>query len=114
MMKTYIRFWKHPAACEQVLVYGSGTKPVTHLSRVRVRRIGVDALVVDDVLEGSVHETAIAAVVAVFAGTVHQVLGAEVHQLPGGFGQLALQGPGGTEGPAGTAGTLDLRRAALL
>lgn len=60
----------------------SPIKPVTHPSRVGVRSIGVDAVVVDDVLEGFVHEAAVAAVVAVFGRTVHQVLGAEVHQLP--------------------------------
>lgn len=80
---------------------------VTHPSNVGVRGFRVDAMVVDDILEGSGHEAAVAAVVAVPGGAVHQVLGTEVHQLPGGLGQLALQGPRSTEGPAGAAGTLD-------
>lgn len=77
-----------------------------HLSFVGIRRVRVDALVVDDVLEGSVHVAALAAVVAVFAGAVHQVLGAQVNQPPGGLGQLPLQGPRGAEGPAGATGAL--------
>lgn len=93
---------------------GGRIKAVTHLSLVRVRRVRVDALVVVDVLEGFVHEAAVAAVVSVLSGTVHQVLGAEVHQLPGLLGQLALQGPDGTEGPAGAARTLDSKEGGLL
>lgn len=81
-------------------------RPVAHLSFVGIRRLRVDALVVDDVLEGSVHVAAVAALVAVFARTVHQVLGAEVDQLPRGLGQLSLQGPRGAEGPAGATGAL--------
>lgn len=46
---------------------GFGLCPIMHLSSVGIRRLRVDALVVDDVLEGSVHVAAIAAVVAVFA-----------------------------------------------
>lgn len=63
-------------------------------------------MVVDDVLEGAAHVAAVAAVVAVFARAVHQVLGAQVHQLPGGLGQQPLQSPNGAEGPAGAAGAL--------
>lgn len=63
-------------------------------------------MVVDDVLEGVVHVAAVAAVVAVLSGAVHQVLGAQVHQLPCGLGQQPLQGPRGAEGPAGAAGAL--------
>lgn len=77
-----------------------------HLSSVGIRGLRVDALVVDDVLEGSVHVAAVAAVVAVFARAVHQVLGAQVHQPPRGLGQLPLQGPRGAEGPAGATGAL--------
>lgn len=80
---------------------------MTHRSGVGVRGFRVDAVVVDDVHEGFVHVAAVAAVVAVLEGAVHQVLGTEVHQLPSGLGQLALQGPRSAEGPAGAAGTLD-------
>lgn len=80
---------------------------VTHPSDVGVRGFRVDATVADDVPEGFVHVAAVAAVVAVAEGAVHQVLGTEVHQLPGALGQLALQGPHSAEGPAGAAGTLD-------
>lgn len=81
-------------------------KAVAHHSSVGIPRLRVDAAVVDDVLEGSVHVAAVAAVVAVFAGAVHQILGAQVHQLPRGLGQLSLQGPRGAEGPAGATGAL--------
>lgn len=70
-------------------------------------------MVVDDVLEGTVHEASVAAVVAVLAGTVHQVLGAEVHQLPCQLGQLTLQGPCSTEGPARATSTLDRKEQLL-
>lgn len=52
------------------------------------------------------HVAAVAAVVSVLSGTVHQVLGAQVYQLPGGLGQLSLQGTRSAEGPAGAAGAL--------
>jgi len=61
-------------------------KAATHRCSVRVRGLRVDAPVVDDVLEGFVYVAAVAAVVSVLARAVHQVLGAEVHQLPGGLG----------------------------
>lgn len=85
-----------------------------HLSSVGIRGLRVDALVVDDVLEGSVHVAAIAAVVAVFARAVHQVLGAQVDQPPRGLGQLPLQGPRSTEGPAGATGALQWKQIPLL
>ena len=44
------------------------------LSLVRIRLLSVDAPVVLDVLEGSVHESAIAALVAVFPAAVYKVL----------------------------------------
>lgn len=81
----------------------------THHSLVRVGLVRVNALVVDDILEGLAHEATIAALVAVFGGAVHQVLGAEVYQFACGLCQLALQGPSRAEGPAGATGELRKR-----
>lgn len=63
-------------------------------------------MVVLDVLEGLVHETAVAALVALGPGTVHQVLLAQGHHLAGLPVVLALQSAGGAESPAGAALTL--------
>lgn len=63
-------------------------------------------MVVLDVLEGLVHQTAVAALVALGPGTVHQVLLAQRHQLAGLPEVLALQSAGGAESPAGAALTL--------
>lgn len=73
----------------------------THLSSIGIPSLRVDALVVDDVLEGLAHEATIAAFVSIFTRTVHQVLWTQVYQLPRDLGQLALKGPRRTEGPAG-------------
>ena len=78
----------------------------THAGFVGVGLLRVDPLVCDDVAEGQVHGAPRAAVVPEAGGAVHQVLRAEVHQLPRGLGQLALQGPHGTEGPARPTGAL--------
>lgn len=59
-----------------------------------------------DVLEGLVHQTAVAALVALGPGTVHQVLLAQRHQFAGLSEVLALQSAGGAESPAGAALTL--------
>lgn len=63
-------------------------------------------MVVLDVLEGLVHQTAVAALVALGPGTVHQVLLAQRHQLAGLPEVLALQSAGGAESPAGATLTL--------
>lgn len=82
----------------------NSTHSLTHLSDVGVGRLGVDASVLLHVPEGVGHVTSSAAVVLRHA--VHQVLRTEVHQLTRLLGQLALQGPGRAEGPAGSAGAL--------
>ena len=78
--------WSH-SLMDVLNACSSSSRISAHLSAVRVRSVRVDALVVDDVLEGFVHEAAVAAKVSVLAPrTVHQVLGAQVHQLPCGLG----------------------------
>jgi len=74
---------------------------------VRVRRFGADA-VLDDVLEGIVHETAIASLVAIGRGAVHELLLRERDQGAGRDGVGALDGASGGEGPARAALTLVL------
>lgn len=64
----------------------------SHLSLVRVGLLGVDASVGLDVLEGIVHQASVAAVVAVTARAVHQLLLAQGHQLAGLLEGLTLQG----------------------
>jgi len=75
----------------------------TYSASVGVGVLRVQAVVVLDVLEGLVHQAPVAALVALGPGAVHQVLLAEGHQLASVPEVLALQGPGGAEGPAGTA-----------
>lgn len=58
---------------------------------VGVALLHVDAAVVLDVLEGVVHEAAVAAVVAVLRGAVDQVLLRERHQVPRLAEVLALE-----------------------
>lgn len=79
---------------------------VTHLGRVGVGLVRVDALVVDDVLEGAGHEASLAALVPVHGGAVNEVLGAQGHQLARLQLHLPLQGPHGAEGPARPARAL--------
>uniref|UniRef100_A0A0E9XXM5 Uncharacterized protein n=1 Tax=Anguilla anguilla TaxID=7936 RepID=A0A0E9XXM5_ANGAN len=75
-------------------------------SQVRVGLLGVQAAVVLDVLEGLVHEAAVAALVPFRPGALHQVLLAQRHQRARLPELLALHGASGAEGPAGTALTL--------
>lgn len=81
---------------------GSGA----YLSLVGVGLLGVDPVVVDDVLEGSGHEPAAAAPVPLRHGAVHEVLGAQRHQGPRLQLHLRLERSHGAEGPARAAGTL--------
>merc|ERR1719498_1945179 len=73
------------------------------LGLVRVRLLGAKAAVGDDVLEGVVHEAAVAALVAVAAGAVHELLLGEAGELAGGDEGDALSRAGGGERPAGAA-----------
>lgn len=77
-----------------------------YLSRVGVGFLRVDAAVVYDVLEGVGHEAPAAALVAVHRGAIHQVLGAQRHQLPCFQLHLSLEGSHSTERPARPAGAL--------
>lgn len=55
---------------------------MANLALVWVSVLGVDAAVLLDVLEGKVHESTVAAVVAEPGGAVDQVLLGELHQRP--------------------------------
>lgn len=79
----------------------------TYRSQVRIRILRVQTAVVLDVLESLVHQTAIAALVALRSGAIHQVLLTQRHQLPGLSKVLTLQGSSGAEGPAGATLTLE-------
>jgi hypothetical protein len=62
-----------------------------------------DAAVLDDPLEGIVHQAAVATLVARGAGAVHQLLLGQRHELAGGDLVDALHGAGGGERPARAA-----------
>lgn len=79
---------------------------VTYRSQVGISLLRVQTAVVLDILECLVHQTAVAALVALGPGTVHQVLLAQGHQLARLPEVLALQSAGGAESPAGAALTL--------
>lgn len=72
----------------------------SYLCEVRVRLLRIDAIVVLDVLEAQVHETAVTALVPLRPRTVHQVLLAQGSQLARFSEVLALQGSCSAEGPA--------------
>lgn len=78
-------------------------KLVTHLALVGVGSLRVNSSVFLDVGEGLVHQTTVAALVALRSGAVHQVLLAQGHQLARLPKVLTLQRAGGAEGPAGAA-----------
>lgn len=77
-------------------------------SLVGVRVLGVDSVVVADVLEGLVHESSVASMVSVLGGAVDEVLLGERDELSELTGVLSLEGSGGREGPAGSAHSLVL------
>ena len=76
----------------------------------RTRLLGVEAVVVPDVLEGEVHEAAAAAVVAVLGRAVDEVLLGEGDELARLAEVLPLERARGGEGPAGAALALVLDR----
>ena len=77
---------------------------------VWVRGLGVDAAIFLDVVEGEVHETSLAAVVALLRGAVDEVLLRERDQLASLLEVLALERAGGAERPARPAHALVLDR----
>lgn len=79
---------------------------MTHLGCVGVGGLRVQSSVLLDVGKGLVHQTTVAALVALRPGAVHQVLLAQGHQLASLPEVLTLQRAGGAEGPAGAALTL--------
>lgn len=100
--RTWVRILQIPG-CE-TLVLQDQAEALSYLFDVRVRCLRVDASVHGHVSEGVGHVSASAAIVLFNA--VHQVLGAEVHQLSRLLCQHALKSPGRAEGPAGSARTL--------
>lgn len=70
---------------------------------VGVRRLGVETAVGDDVLEGVVHQTTVAALVALLGGAVNKVLLGERNELASGLEVGTLEGAGGGERPARAA-----------
>jgi hypothetical protein len=73
------------------------------LALVRVALLCVDSAVLLDILESVVHEAAVAALVAVGAAAVDEILLAEADQLPGLPEVHSLQGARRGEGPTGAA-----------
>lgn len=67
------------------------------LGLVRVARLGVDSLVLDHVLEGSVHLTALTTLVAIRSAAVDQVLLREFDELLGGHEVDRFHRSGGGE-----------------
>ena len=65
----------------------------THMGLVRVRLLGVNASVVPDVVESSLHVSASASILKL-ASTVNKLLLGEAHQFVIGEEVLAFQGAG--------------------
>lgn len=78
----------------------------THHALVGVGSLRIQSAVLLDVGEGLVHQTTVAALVALISGAVHQVLLAQGHQFASLPEVLTLQSASGAEGPAGAALTL--------
>jgi len=70
---------------------------------VRIRRLSVNSTIILNVVEGVVHETAPAAVVAVFAGAIDQLLLRKAHQGSSLFRVLTFERASGGESPARSA-----------
>ncbi len=82
----------------------------TYHSFIRVRWLGVYSSIINNILEGRTHKTAIAALVAITGGTVHQILRTEVDQLSCGLHQLTFKSPNRAECPTRTTCTLTEKR----
>lgn len=73
---------------------------ITYSSKVGVELLSVQASVVLDVLEGLVHESTIAALIAFGTRAVNQVLLTERHQFASLSELLTLHGSSSAKGPA--------------
>merc|ERR1712107_739293 len=78
------------------------------LGSVGVLLLCGEATVVDDVLEGELHDSSLAAIVSIIRSTVDQLLFTEGNQVTGLFETLALHTSSGGEGPAASTGSLVL------
>merc|ERR1719186_804664 len=67
---------------------------------VRIGGLSVNALVDDGVVEGLVHEAALATVVTLGLRAIHKILLRQGHKLASLFEVLSLHGSGGAESPA--------------
>lgn len=64
--------------------------PETHFCKVGIGLLGIQPIVVLNILEGLVHEATIAAMISLWPRTVHKVLLAQRHQFTRFTEQLAL------------------------
>ncbi len=78
----------------KIIVLSKTNKRITYFAFVRVGVLGVNASVVLDVLEGVVHQAAVATVVTVLGRTIDEVLLAERHELARLAKVLSLQSSG--------------------
>ena len=72
----------------------------TYLCKIRVRLLRINSIVVLDVLEALVHDTAITACVSMWPRAIHQILLTQGDQLACFSEVLALQRSYSAEGPA--------------
>ena len=70
------------------------------LGLVRVALLGVDAVVLLDVVKSIVHKAALASIIAKGHGAIDQVLFAKADELSSFAEKLAFQSPSGRKGPA--------------
>lgn len=71
-------------------------------SGVRIRSLGIDTMVADDVSEGLVHQTSIAAHVSLSSRTINEVLFRQADEFSGLEEVNTFDGSSGGEGPART------------
>lgn len=78
------------------------TVDYTHIAKVWIVISRANATVVLDILEGIVHQPAIAARIAILPGAIHKLLLTQTNQLTVLAEVLSFQCPCGTECPART------------
>lgn len=84
LKKWYVQFFTKKSDSDTTnitIVYRTeaGVTWATYLSFVWIRDLGVDSMVVLDILERLIHETSIASLVAVLARAVNEILFTEGH-----------------------------------